>query len=180
MMPAWFTRMNPRERTLSLVIGGLLLLLVNLFIWNSLFGALHRAKTDLAARAGVRAQQTVYLRERKMWEKRAEWLKQHQPVLKSPAEASTLLEEVKAAAAKHNVVLESPVIGSSESNANYQTVSASIDTKSPWEPLVRFLYDVQQPEKFIVFESASLMIDSADNKQMRGKFKIARWFAPRK
>jgi hypothetical protein len=37
---------------------------------------------------------------------------------------------------------------------------------------------VQQPESFVVFESVTLAIDPADPTQMRGKFKIARWFAP--
>jgi hypothetical protein len=30
-----------------------------------------------------------------------------------------------------------------------------------------------------VFESVNLQIDSADPTMMRGKFKIARWFAPK-
>jgi hypothetical protein len=37
---------------------------------------------------------------------------------------------------------------------------------------------VQQPEAFIVFENVTLSIDSNDPTMMRGKFKIARWFAP--
>jgi len=37
---------------------------------------------------------------------------------------------------------------------------------------------LQQPEKFIVFEGVTLSIDSNDQTVMRGRFKIARWFAP--
>jgi hypothetical protein len=40
------------------------------------------------------------------------------------------------------------------------------------------LYDVQQPESFVVFESITLNIDPADPTAMRGKMKLARWFAP--
>jgi hypothetical protein len=36
---------------------------------------------------------------------------------------------------------------------------------------------VQKPEAFIVFENANLMIDSSDPTVMRGRFKIAKWFA---
>lgn len=179
MSPAWFQRMNPRERMLSLIIAAVICFLVNLFIWNSLLGSLRRARQDVAARKSVRAQQIVFLRERKMWEKRDEWLKKNQPILKGPMEASTLLDEVKQIAARHNILIENPAIGSSESTPNFQAVFASIETKSPWPPLVRFLYDVQQPESFVVFESVNLAIDSADPTMMRGKFKIARWFAPK-
>lgn len=179
MITAFLARMNRRERILSLAIGAVVFLLLNLFIWSSLFGTLRKAKSDLASRKSVRTQQLVFLREKKMWEKRDEWLKQKQPSLKSPVEASTLLDQVKQAAAKHNVLLENPQIGSSDTTPYYQGVFASIDTKSPWPPLVHFLYDVQQPEAFVVFESVNLAIDSSDPTMMRGKFKIARWFAPK-
>jgi hypothetical protein len=43
---------------------------------------------------------------------------------------------------------------------------------------VHFLYDVQRPDAFIVFENVNLAIDGSDPTMMRGKFKIARWFAP--
>ncbi len=179
MIPAFLQRMNARERILALIIAAALFLLINLFIWSSLLGLLGKARRDVAARKAVRAQQTVFLRERKMWEKRDEWLKKSQPSLKGPVEASTLLDQVKQIAAKHNILLENPVIGSSDSTPTYQAVAASIETKCPWPPLVRFLYDVQQPESFVVFESVNLAIDSADPTMMRGKFKVARWFAPK-
>jgi hypothetical protein len=179
MMPTWFQRLNQRERILSLIVGGAFFLLLNLLIWSSLFGMLRQSHADMAARQATRAQQTVFLRERKTWEKRDEWLKKNQPTLKSPVEASTLLDQLKQAAGKHNVLIENPAIGSGDSTPNYQAVFASIETKSPWPPLVHFLYDVQQPESFVVFESVSLAIDSADPTMMRGKFKVARWFAPK-
>jgi hypothetical protein len=178
MMPLWFQRLNPRERVLSLIVGGALLLLVNWMIWSSLLGMLERTKSDLASRQALRQQQEVFLRERAMWEKRDEWLKQHQPPLTNPAESSTLLNQVKEIGAKHSVLLENPSIGSSDTTPNYRTVSVSVDTKSEWKPLVHFLYDLQQPQSFVVLENVNLQIDSSDPTKMRGKFKIARWFAP--
>jgi hypothetical protein len=179
MMPAWFLRMNSRERVLSLIVAGALFLLINIFIWSSLLATMRKAHADLVARKSLRAQQAVFLAEKKTWEKRDEWLKKSQPTLKSPVEASTLLDEVKQTAAKHNVLIENPAIGTSDSTPNYQAVFASVETKSPWPPLVHFLYDIQKPESFVVFESVSLAIDSTDPTMMRGKFKIARWFAPK-
>ena len=85
---------------------------------------------------------------------------------------------MKEIAGKHNVLIEKPAIGAGDSTPDHQSVFASFETKSPWPPLVRFLYDVQQPESFVVFESVTLNIDPADPTMMRGKFKIARWFAP--
>ncbi|MEY2482878.1 MAG: hypothetical protein QOK24_1406 [Verrucomicrobiota bacterium] len=178
MMPAWYQRMSQRERVLAAIVAGVVFLLINLYLWGKLFGTLGEAHADLAARRATRDAQSVYIKERDLWTKRAQWIQQHQPVLKSPGEASTLLEQVKQIAGKHNVLIENPAIGVSDSTPEHQSVFASMETKSPWPPLVHFLFDVQQPEAFVVFESVTLAIDPADPTQMRGKFKIARWFAP--
>jgi hypothetical protein len=178
MMPAWYERMNQRERLLSWIVAGTIIVLVNLVILSWLFGALGRARSELAARKAALAEQALYIKERDLWTKRDQWLREHQPTLKDPAEASVLLDQLKQVAGKYNVLIQNPAIGSGETTPNHQTVFASIETKSPWPPLVHFLYDVQKPDAFVVFESVNLAIDSSDPTMMRGKFKIARWFTP--
>lgn len=178
MMPGWVQRMNRRERILATIVAGIVFLLINLYVWGKLFGSLDQTRADLEARRNTRKLQEVYIKERALWEKRAQWLTKHQPVLKGPGEASTLLDEIKQIAGKHNVLIENPAIGTGDATPDRQSVFASIEVKSPWPPLVRFLYDVQQPESFVVFESVTLNIDPADPTMMRGKLKVARWFAP--
>jgi hypothetical protein len=178
MMPAWYLRMNQRERFLAAIVAGVVFLLLNLYVWGKLLGSLDQARADLIARQNTRKTQEVYIRERGLWEKRAQWLKEHQPVLKGPGEASTLLDQIKQVAGKHNVLIENPAIGTGDATPDRQSVFASFEVKSPWPPLVRFLYDVQQPESFVVFESVTLNIDPGDPTAMRGKLKVARWFAP--
>lgn len=175
---AWYQRLNPRERRLGLIVAGIVFLLLNWYLWGKLLGSLDGARRDLAARQNTRKVQEVFIRERDLWEKRAKWLSEHQPTLKGPGDASTLLDQIKQVAGKHNVLIENPAIGTSDATPERQAVFASFDVKSGWSPLVHFLYDVQQPESFIVFESITLNIDAADPTMMRGKMKIARWFAP--
>jgi len=178
-VPAWFERMNRRERLLSGLVAGIVFLLLNLFLWGWLFGAIGRARADLAAKKAQRQEQEIFIKERPLWTRREEWLQQHQPILKNTGEAqTTLLDQLKQVAGKYNILIENPAIGAGETTPNHQAVFASIETKSPWPPLVHFLYDVQQPDSFIVFESVNLMIDSNDATVMRGRFRIARWFAP--
>jgi hypothetical protein len=178
MMPAWYDRMNPRERVLSWIVAGSVFVLINLFVLSWIFGALGRARTELAARKATLAEQAVYMKERDLWTKRDEWIRQRQPALQNPAEASALLDQLKQVSGKHSVLIENPAIGSGETTPYHQAVFASIETKSAWPPLVHFLYDVQQPDAFLVFENVNLAIDGSDPTMMRGKFKIARWFAP--
>jgi hypothetical protein len=178
MMSAWYERMNQRERVLAALVAGVVFLLLNLYVWGKLLGSMDQARADLVARQSTRKTQEVYIKERALWETRAKWLQAHQPLLKGPGEASTLLDQVKQIAGKHNVLIENPAIGTSDATPDRQSVFASVEVKSPWPPLVRFLYEVQQPESFVVFESVTLNIDPADPTMMRGKLKIARWFAP--
>lgn len=178
MTPAWYQRMNQRERKLAWIVAGAVFLLLNLLIWSNLLGALSNARAEVALRKATRDEQTVYMRERNLWAQRDKWLKEHQPTLESAGEASILLDQVKEKAGKHNVLIENPAIGTGDSTPEHQSVFASIETKSPWSPLVHFLFDVQQPESFVVFESVQLQIDNSDATMMRGKFKIARWFRP--
>ncbi len=178
MINRWLAQMNQRERTLALGVGGLLFLLINIFIWSALFGMSGNARTEYATQKAARTEQKIYLAEEKMWKKRAEWLQKKQPRLNNPAEASSLLTQVKEIAAKHNVQVENPQIGAVENTPSHQAVSATFETKSGWEPLVHVFYDVQKPEAFTVFEMVNLLVDANDPTVMRGRFKIAKWFAP--
>src|SRR5438477_11620999 len=177
MMPAWYQRMTERERRLAWIVAGALFLLINLVIWSKLFSMLGNGRAELALQKATRDEQSVYIKEKDLWARRDQWLKQHQPNLKSAVEASTLLYQVKEIAGKHNVLIEKPAIGAGDSTPDHQSVFASFETKSPWPPLVHFLFDVQQPESFVVFDSVQLQIDNADPTTMRGQFKIPLWFA---
>jgi hypothetical protein len=177
-IPPFIQRMNKRERFLSAIVAGVVLLLVNLFLWSWLLGAIRTSRAELAQRKLTRNEQIAFLRDGDLWSKRAQWLREHQPQFTGAADASALLDHLKQVASKHTVLIENPAIGSGDATSAYQSVFASIETKSPWPPLVHFLYDVQSPESFIVFENVNLAIDPGDATQMRGKFKVARWYAP--
>jgi hypothetical protein len=173
-----YQRMNQREQMMTLVIAAILFLLINIFAWRWLLGGISNSRRELATRKNTRAEQVVYMREKDLWAKRNEWIQKTQPTLKGAEETSNLLEQLKQIAGKYNVLIENPAIGSGETTPTHQAVFASIETSSHWPDLVHFLYDVQQPDAFIVFESVNLAVDNNDQTMMRGKFKIAKWFAP--
>ncbi len=107
-------------------------------------------------------------------------LKEKQPKLANEDSAGLqLLELVKELAKKHVVTIETPVIRQPIKKPDFTSVGVEIETKSTWKSLIAFLGELQNPEQFIVLDSANLKIDTADQTQMRGKFKIARWYAPK-
>jgi len=79
MMPAWYQRMNARERVLSWVVAGTVAVLLNLWILSSLWGAVASAQKEFGTRRSKLAEQAVYVNERDTWTKRDEWMRQHQP-----------------------------------------------------------------------------------------------------
>ena len=178
MIARWLAQLNQRERILALAIGGIVCLLINFAIWSALFGLSAGARSDYAAQRATRAEQKVFLGEEETWKKRADWLKKNQPTLSNPAEASSLLTQVKEIAGKYSVQVDNPQIGAVETTPSHQSVSATFETKSSWESLVHFFYDAQRPEAFTALEMVNLMVDPTDPTVMRGRFKIAKWFAP--
>jgi Type II secretion system (T2SS), protein M subtype b len=171
-------RMNRRERLLAGAVVVVVFFLVNLFFWSWLFRAIGDSRREVRKRKETHNEQTVLLRESDLWTKRDKWLREHQPAFHGASDASALLDQLKDVAGKYKVLIENPAIGPSTGTGTFQSISVSIETKSQWPPLVHFLYDVQAPDAFLVFESANIAIDTSDPAQMRGKFKIARWYAP--
>ena len=178
MIAQTLQRMNRRERILGGVVAVVVFFLANLFLWSWLFHTTGDSRAEVGKRKRQHTEQTALLRESNLWTNRDKWLREHQPAFHGASDASALLDQLKQVAGKYNVLIENPAIGPSAGTGNYQSVSVSIETKSQWPPLVHFLYDVQAPDAFMVFESANVAIDPSDQTQMRGKFKIARWYAP--
>jgi hypothetical protein len=104
-------------------------------------------------------------------------MRQHQPVLKDPAEASALLDQVREVAGKYNILVENPAIGTGETTRIIRRFSLRSKPKVRGRP-GPFSLRRATAEEFVVFENVNLAIDGSDPTMMRGKFKIARWFAP--
>jgi hypothetical protein len=176
-LAAYYEKMNRRERMLAGIVLLVVIILLNFFLWSALLGGIKDARAELTERKAVRKTQGVLLRERAQWKTRQEWLTKHQPAFQSASDASTLLEQVKQIASKHKILIENPSLGAVQTAADHQSVAVSLETKSAWPALVHFLYEVRQPEAFIAFEDVGLSIDGSDPTTMRGRFRIARWFA---
>ena len=172
-------RLSTRERIMLGIILGIVLILGNIAVVSALWKQYGRTRADLALKQSELKSLKQMGAERELWAKRDAWLTQKQPKLVNRDQARViLLDEIKTAAKTRNVLLENPALGSIESQPTYQSVSVNVETKSSWADLVGFLVGLQTPERFIVFESANLQIDATDPTKMRGRFRIAKWYAP--
>jgi len=172
-------RLSARERLMAAVVLGIVFLMVNTTLLSSLRQRRSRILSDLAARRMELVSLRSVAGERDLWSRRDAWLSKMQPKLENRDQAGVaLLGEIKAAAKANNVQLENPELGAIESQPGYQSVSVLVQTKSSWATLVAFLNTLQQPGRFIVYEAANLQIDPADPSRMKGRFRIAKWYAP--
>jgi hypothetical protein len=176
------SQMTARERTLAAIVGSLVVALIT-FVLVQVFTKNQRLLTrQFQEKTTALAQMQTLITERELWEMRDQWLLQNQPKLDNANSAvSALLEEVKALGQKHSLTPTDAVLGAPDTSAktrgSYQSVSVSFNVKGKREDLVDFLYDVQTPTNFLVFEKATLQIDKEDKTLISGTFKLAKWFA---
>jgi Type II secretion system (T2SS), protein M subtype b len=173
-------KLTQREKLLSFVVGGAVLLIVNLLLIQYFIGTLNQQQRDTVRKQGeLKAMQNL-LRDTAKWEKLDVELRTRQPKVENEARAgSDLLTQVQELAKKSSVLVEQPVIGNPDRKPEYTAVVVNIETKSTWKSLIQFVHSLQGPDQFIVVENAELKIDNTDQTQMRGKFRIAKWYAPK-
>ena len=173
-------RLSSREKWLAIGVAAVVFVFANVFLIDRfwLYGA--RLRTDIAARTKQLNHMQTLTEDLAFSEQRDSWLQAKQPRLTNADTAGVeLLNKVKDLARQHGVLLENPAIKLPDRQPEYVSISVEVETKSSWKPLIAFLHDLQNPEQFIAMESANLKIDDADQTRMHGRFKIARWFAPR-
>ena len=174
------TQLSKRETMLATVVGLAVFVLVNLVVIKYFLKNRGRLQGELLTKAAQLEKGKSRLASNPMWKERDEWLKKVQPKLEHEGTAGgDLLNEIREAAKKTNAQVLEPQIGTVGRQPQYTSVFVTIDTKTSKEALRDFLYEMQSPERSIVFESANLQFDKNDKAQMYGKFRIAKWFAPK-
>ncbi|MEQ1862741.1 MAG: hypothetical protein ABMA13_22705 [Chthoniobacteraceae bacterium] len=175
--------MTSRERTLATLVGTLVALLVTFVLGKTFLNFQRQLTRQIEDKTTTLAAMRTLISERTLWEQRDQWLTQIQPKLDNANSAGVaLLDKVKELGQARNLTPTEPVLsvpegGKTAGKAAYQAVSVSFNVKGKWEDLVNFLYDVQTPVNFLVFEKATLQLDKEDKSQVSGSFKLAKWFA---
>ncbi|MCX6968423.1 MAG: GspMb/PilO family protein [Verrucomicrobia bacterium] len=171
-------RLTSRERALIFLVAAVLFAVGNWALLTSLKNRHARLKADLVQKQAEIQSMKLLLAESEQSASRQAWLSAKQPRLTNPEQTRVqLLEQIKEAARANDVLLESPELGDLEVQGAYRSVSVQVATKSSWASLVKFLHAMQQPDRFIVFETATVQIDPGNASRMSCKFKIAKWYA---
>lgn len=173
-------KLSKRETILATAVGISVFLLVNVVVIKYFMSNRQRLQTELATKTTLIAKSKERIASKAMWMERDEWLKKVQPKMENDGTAGgDLLNEIRDVAKKTKVETIEPQIGTVDRRPQTTSVSVTIQTKATKEALRDFLYEIQSPERSIVFESSNLQFDKNDKTQMHGTFRIAKWFAPK-
>lgn len=171
--------LSAREKRLASIVAIIVFVFANVWLIDWTWKEINRLRASSADHARQLKLMRTLTADLAFWEQRDAWIKATQPsVSNADLAAVELLEQVKQLARKHSVLLENPSMRVPDRKPEHVAVVVEIETKSAWKPLIDFLHEVQQPAQFIAVESANLKIDNTDPTQMRGRFRIARWYAP--
>jgi Type II secretion system (T2SS), protein M subtype b len=174
------TQLSQREKILATVVGSVVLLLLNVVVIKFFVTNQRRLREEFATKTlQLDVMRTRYENKEK-WAALDAWLKEKQPVLVNEGRAGgELLDEVREVAKKTNVQDLEPQILDKERRPLYVSIPVTIEAKATPKALRDFLYEMQGPERFIVFESAKLQIDKEDKALMHCTFRVAKWYAPK-
>jgi hypothetical protein len=120
----------------------------------------------------------VWLREKQFWLDRKKWIDQKQPkVAPGGVPQSELLQSLTASAQNHNLTIQEQSFADAKSTANYQAVAVRLKLTGTLEDVVRWLVDVQQPEKFQAVTTFSLKSQEKPP-AVDLELEVARWYSP--
>jgi Type II secretion system (T2SS), protein M subtype b len=174
------TEMSPRERTMAMIVGAAAFVVISYLVVDYFLSNQTRLRGELARNTAAISAMRRQLAEKPMWDQREAWLKAKQPTLASEDTAGVqLLDRVKEVAKKNAVQISSQALRPPTHTGDYSSIGVELETTSTWPSLIGLLRELQGPEQFIVFEGVNLKIDDKDATQMRGSFKIAKWYAPK-
>ncbi|MEO8350663.1 MAG: hypothetical protein ABI680_02970, partial [Chthoniobacteraceae bacterium] len=116
--------MTQRERLLALAVGAVAFILVNLFLGKVFVKHYRQLQLDRASSTANLKAMKELLSERDLWMAREKFLDSTQPKLddrfKAPDNLRTTIKDI---ASKHNIVIESPDLGTAVSQPAYTSVT---------------------------------------------------------
>jgi Tfp pilus assembly protein PilO len=174
------SELSQSEKRLMGVVGVLVVLLLNLVV----FQFFSKTRTQLESQLSQKAALAGSLRELEatapLWEQRAQWLQKVQPKLGSEqTEGNALLTFLKESASKHGLTLAKQQLVSAKTEGGITAVPVQFECKGPWRGVCAFFAELQAPDRFLVVQQSRMRVDPSDATLMLCDCTIAKWFAAR-
>ncbi len=106
---------------------------------------------------------SAMLAEADLWKARLEWLRSNQPAMSSESQATqALLDEMQAAAAKHNLVVQKKTLHEATHQPFYNEVGVTLVMQGELPDFFRWLHGMLSPDSFRMVSSLKITPDAQD------------------
>ena len=173
-MPKW----TKGEKRLSIILGSALFLMGTFYLVSYLLDIENGLALKIQGLQANANTDQVWLREKQFWLDRKKWIDQKQPrVAAGAVPQSELLQSLTTSAKDHKLAIQEQSFADAKSTANYQAVAVRLKLTGNLEDVVRWLVDVQQPEKFQAVTNFSLKSQEKPP-AVDLELEVARWYSP--
>jgi hypothetical protein len=171
-------KLTKSERRLLVIFGLAVFLTANFYGVSYLLDTQGALSQQLNELTGTAKTNQIWLREKQFWLTRKQWIEHQQPrVSAGQVPQSELLQAVTASAQANQLVIQEQSFAESKNTPNYQSVSIKLKLSGNLENVVKWLADLQQPEKFQAIVSFSLKSEEQPPK-VNLELEVARWYSP--
>ena len=160
-----------------LSILGLVILAGLIFFGSKMLNQRQRiADLERATLRADNAEATVELQDELRWQKRAQWIRDHEPIMGEEGDARAQMQSflVKGARDFH-LEVQDRNLGAVRHNVAGVKIQSEMRVKGTMEDICRWLANLQKPESFYAVDLFSLKADQ-DEKSMVCSLNISRYF----
>jgi Tfp pilus assembly protein PilO len=173
-----WSALSPSERRLMAVMGLVAAVLLNLVLFKFCRTKYLAFREQIESKEREIADLELLASGKDVWLQRSAWVDSAQPRLENEALAgNNLLNALKETASKHGVTITKPQIGVAVPQGKSVAVPVQFEVRTSWKSLGAFVYELQGPGQFMVFQQARLKVDPNDKTLMLAEFTVAKWFA---
>jgi len=157
--------LTSKERWLSVVFGGLIFLAGNLFFLKWAGNQIQERRKSLVELKELLAETQQLAAEKDFWEARKSWMEKNPPeAYRGPESDSQFAETVQQSIIGKGLTIQSQDLRAAEKRDALTVATIDLTLEGGLEPMVRWLYETQQPGRYSVFETLALRQAEAGNK----------------
>lgn len=162
-------KLSPSETRLLVIFGCVVALIANLFVVRWYVGARNAALARLSDLRSMGVEYRSVVAERPVWEARQRWMEENPPQAYAGWQTeSAFAEEIQKSLQKEGIAIDSQSLRESRHEGDLVRMELELSLKADLEHIVRWLYTIQQPGRYIVIEEMNLKcLDKGDTMIVR-------------
>lgn len=166
------------EKVLLALCLAMVFTIGNLILWKRYSTRLKTAREAIEKLEGERAANAAAAADEPFWQQRQDWLDSVMPEMGDAGDAqSTLLESIEEGAAERRINTWRPTLLKPEGGSHHHEVSVTLRAGGPDQAVLRWLAEIQAPDRFQYIKYLQLERDSdGPEARMECTLTLARWF----